>query len=304
MRNPVRLLAAALVGAVVLSGCFRVESSFDIHDDGTADLAFEFAFDLEVLEEFGQMFGQEVDGLEDMSVEELFGEFGEPTDPCGEFTDGLQDYGVTEEDLSSDGEVAVRCTIKGIPVTELTDLGDDSVLAISQADGATTFELRLDGVSETFGGGGDELALPGFDVDELLQFVVRATAPGSISEHNATETDGATAIWTLTPDAEFVAGDTATMSASWEPGSDSSTGWIIPLVIALIALAVVIGIVFALRSRSSSGSDDGTPSPMSAPTAPPSTAPTAAAPPVVPPPPPPPPPAAGSEGGDLPPPVG
>ncbi len=301
MRNAVRLLAVALVGAVMLSGCFRVESSFDIKDDGTADMAFEFAFDIEILEEFGEMFGQEIDGLEDMSVEELFGELGEPSDPCGDVTEGLQDYGVTEEDQSSEGEIAVRCTIKDVPIAELTNLGDDSELAITQTDGETTFDLRLDGVSETFGGG-EELGIPGFDVDELLQFVVRVTAPGSIADHNATETDGATAIWTISPDAGFVSGDTATMSASWEPGSDSSTNWVVPLLIGLVALAVVVGIVFAMRSRTGSGSDEGAGPPMPSPSGPPTTAPAAA--PTSPPPPPPPPPAGGPEGRDLPPPAG
>ena len=57
MRNVVRGVAVALAGAAVLTGCFRVESSFDIDDDGTVDVAFEFAFDLEVLEEFGELFG-------------------------------------------------------------------------------------------------------------------------------------------------------------------------------------------------------------------------------------------------------
>lgn len=300
MRNAVRVLAVALAGAAVLTGCFRVESSFVIDDDGTVDVAFEFAFDLEVLEEFGELFGQEVDGLQEMTVEELFGELGEPTDPCADLTEGLQEFGVTEEDLSSDGEVAVRCTVTDVPLAELSDLGDDSTLAITQSDGRTTFELRLDGVSATFGGG-EDLPIPGLDVDELLQFVIRARAPGSIADHNASETDGATAIWTVAPDAAFVSGDTATMSASWEPGVESSTNWAVPLVIALTALAAVIGIVLALRSRRGGGSDDGSADPMPSPTGPPTAAPTA---PPAGPPPPPPPPTGGRSGGALPPPVG
>lgn len=274
----------------------RFETSFEIHDDGTVDLTIEAAFNLDVLEQFGESLGQPLGDLEDMTADELFSEFGDTNDPCGDITESLADFAVVEEPISGDGEIGVRCTVLGIPLTELSDLGDDSALSITQASDETNFELQLSGVSEVFGGG-DAIPIPGFEIEELLQFDVSATAPGSIAEHNATSTDGARATWVLTPDAEFVANDSATMTARWEPGSNSSGGWVVPLVIALAAIAVMAILIAVLRGRKND--DDNGVSSIAPPPPPDGLGAPPAAPPVAPPPPPPPSP---EGGGNLPPP--
>lgn len=275
-----------VAAATVLAGCFTIESTFVIDDDGTADVDFVLLVDTEQLSELAGMFGEDAGMLDELSPQELLGEITEGEDPCADLTSSLTDYEVTVREIEDDSSVGVGCTVNDVPIDDLNEIGEDSELRISQDDGNTSFELRLDGVDELAGDTGDLPPIPGFDLDELFQIRFSATAPGSLSSHNATSTDGATATWVVTTDADFVVDGNATMTAQWEPGgSDSSSVLWIVLVVAGAAVAV-LAIVLLLRRRNSTD------------TAPPTdtTPPTDTAPPSAsgPPPPPPPP---GSSGG-------
>ncbi len=251
-----RVLArnAALAGAalVLLTGCFRLESTFDISDDGTADVEVVTAFDLGQLGQLAELFGQDASELEDLSGEDLLQEFGEGTDPCADLAASVSDLAVTTTEID-DGDVrGVGCTIEDVPIDELSALGGGTQLAITQTDETTTFELRLTGVGELTGTT-EELPLPGLEIDDLIEVRFSATGPGSLDEQNATSTSGATATWVVTADAEFVQGDTAVMTASWGPDDDSGGGWLIVLIVALvvIGLLVVLGLVLLPRLRPS-----------------------------------------------------
>ncbi len=289
-----RWIAPVVVASIALSGCLEFESTFEISDDGTVDVGIVTAVDTAQLEQLGSLFG---DDASDLTGDEILGD----DDPCGDLTAGLTGFEVTTTEINEDGRVGVGCTVTGVPVAELTDLGDDSVLAITQDDDGTTFELSLSGVSELTGGDGGDLDALGFSFEELLDFRFVVSAPGSLGENNATSTDGSTATWVLTPDAEFLSGDTATMSAVWTgtgsgDGGSSSAVLIIIIVLAVIAVAAI---AFFLIKRQTGGdggngsaeADMPAPAATGAPMNPPTTAPpppTAAPPSASTPPPPPP----------------
>ena len=293
-----RSVTMALVTAALLSGCLRFESSFDISDDGTVDVGILVAFDLKQLEEFAEMFGQSTEDLGELSGSDLLAELGEGSDPCADFTSSIADFGITTEEFAEGDLVGVRCTVLDVPIDDIENFGDESLLAITQNDGSTTFDLTLLGADELFGAQEEAIPLPGFSFEEIFEIRVSASAPGSVSESNATSTDGAVATWVITPDAEFVSGDEAVMTARWEPGGSSDNDWILPLLIALAAVAVLAAVGIALARRSRGGDAESTPPP------PP---PSSSAPPVAPPPPPgseapPSAPPDGSSGNTLPPP--
>jgi len=275
-------LAALTATTAVLAGCFTVESTFDIGDDGTADLDFVLLVDTERLSELAELFGEDAGLVDELSPQQLLGEITEGEDPCADLTSSLTDYEVSVREIEDGSRVGVGCTVEDVPIEDLNEIGEDSELVITQDGGDTSFELRLDGVDELAGDTGELPPIPGFDLDELFQIRFSATAPGSLGSHNATSTDGATATWVVTADADFVVDGNATLTAQWEPGGSGSSSvlWIVLAVAG--AVVAVVAIAVLLRRRSSS--DDVAP-PDASGMAPP---PPGAAPPPSPPPPPPP----------------
>jgi hypothetical protein len=245
--------AGLLVAAtVLLAGCFRIESSFDIGDDGTVDVDLVAAVDVGQLRDLADTLGQDVPDLTDLSGEDLVQQFGEGLglDPCADLARGLSGYDVTTNEIDEGDERGVECSIEDVPIDELTNLGGASSLAITQDGETTTFDLRLEGVSELTAASQD-LPLPMFDIEDLFDIRFSASAPGSLEESNASETNGATATWVVTPDADFVTGDAATMSATWGPESSSGSGWLIALVVALVVIGLVVlaGVLLLPRLR-------------------------------------------------------
>lgn len=295
--------AAGLVAATfVLAGCLSLETNISISDDGTADVELVTLIDTSQLEEFAEMFGEDVGDLSSLSGDQLLEEFSEGENPCDDLAGSFTDYEVTTVEVEEGSSRGVSCTVADVPIDELSSLGTDSSMSIEQDDSGTRFELTLEGASDLTGGGEtDEMTdLLGLTFEELFDIRFVVSAPGSLSEHNATSTDGGTATWQLSPEAEFLSGDTARMFATWEPGSDSGSTWI-PIVVGVAIVAVaVIGAIFLFGRRSKSatpsgpGGADTMPPPPGAgsPPPPPPSAPPAAPPSAPPPPPsaPPPPP--------------
>ncbi len=293
--------AAALIAAVLLlSGCFRFESTYTINDDGTADVSILTVVDTKQLEELGGLLGQDTAQLDGLGGEELLKTLTEGDDPCGDVSGSLADYDVKVEEINEGSEVGVKCTVSGVPIEELTTSGQGSSINIVQDASGTKFTATLQGVSDLSGGAdsADITALLGVSLDELFSIEFSVSAPGSLGDNNATSTNGSTATWKITPDADFVTNGDAALTAEWTPGggSSSNTWLIVGVLLAVVALAVAI--FFVVRSRRQPPAVD-EPAPSGAPMPGPPTAFAQAPPPpsVTPPgtmPPPPPPPAGGS----------
>ncbi len=278
-RTVSRLTSLAAVGAIaiLLSGCFSIESTFTINDDGTADIAYEVRVDVEQLEELSSMMGEELGDLDQLSGDALVDEMMGDEDPCTDLQSDLGDYEVTSTEIDEDGEAGVLCTVTGVPLEEVTSSmasDDGSTFVIEQDENGTRFSATLTGVDELTGTESDEMTEAlGMSFDDLFSIVFTVSAPGSLGENNATSTDGSSASWSITPDADFIVGGEAQMNAEWSPdgGSDSSSStlWII---LAIVAAVVVIGLIIFLvmRNKKSGGPDaaGADTTPMSSPPAP------------------------------------
>ena len=286
--------AVAVATSALVSGCLALETSFEISDDGTADVGIVTTIDTAQLEQLGGLFGQDASEFEDLSGDELLGEFTDD-DPCDELSSDLVGYDVTTREIDEDGLVGVGCTVTGVPIEELTDLGDDSTLVIAQDDDGTSFEFVLGGVDELTAVGGDDVTGGlGLDFEELFELRVVVSAPGSIESSNASSTSGSTATWLITPDADFVAAGTATMSAQWSAsgGSSGSSVWVVIVIILAVLAVAAIAVLLIRRSQGDQRSDQGAggaPATVGSPPPPPPPSAPSAIPPSGPVPPPPPP---------------
>ncbi|TFH14909.1 MAG: hypothetical protein E4H05_08890, partial [Acidimicrobiales bacterium] len=261
MHRSIRRAAPAVllvVASLVLTGCFRFESTYTINDDGTADVSILTVIDTKQLEELGGLLGQDTTDLMDLGGEDLLSTLTEGDDPCGDVTGSLASYDVELEEINDGSEVGVKCTVSGVPIEELTTSGQDSSISIEQDDAGTRFTATLQGVDELTGGAdsGDITELLGLSLDELFSIVFSVSGPGTLGDNNASSTNGSTATWDITADADFVVNGDATLTAEWTPGGSSgSNTWII-IVAVLVALAGIAAVVFfVLRGRS------GTPAP-------------------------------------------
>lgn len=318
-RRPSRLTPLLAVAAltVLLSGCFSVESTFTVHDDATADVSYLVLIDTDQLGMLSGMLGDEAGDLGDLSGDALVDEMMGGEDPCGELESDLSGYDITTTEINEDGKAGVRCTVANVPLDEINEqmeAEDGSSFHIEQDDTGTRFTATFGGVDDLTGdlGGGEDMGDMGdmFDFEDMFSIVIKVSAPGSLGDNNATSTDGATASWSITPDAPFVSGGDAEMFAEWTPGGggSSSGSAVLWIILGIVAAIVVAGVIFFLVKRKGDGgtSGDGTPGAGETPD---STA-TFDAPPVAPgaptapmsppaPPTPPPPPAPGT--GDVPP---
>ena len=74
MRRSVRRAVPAVllvVASLVLTGCFRFESTYTINDDGTADVSILTVIDTKQLEELGGLLGQDTSDLMELGGEDL-----------------------------------------------------------------------------------------------------------------------------------------------------------------------------------------------------------------------------------------
>ena len=270
--KPALSALAIAASSALLAGCFTVEATFTIKDDATADLDYLVLIDTEQLEEFAGLLGEDAGALDELSGDALLQEFTGDDDPCADLTQELTDYEVSTRQIDENGEVGVGCTVSGIPVSELNSLGDDtSSFSIEQDADGTRFDAVLEGVDELAGDPAETdvmTELLGLELDELFTIRFVVSAPGSLGANNASSTSGSTATWDVKPDADFVTGGDATMTAEWTPGGGggSSSTWIIVLIVAVIAAAAAVGFVLFKRSKSTTGSS-GTAATIETPTA-------------------------------------
>ena len=267
-----RLIPFALLVALALGGCFRVETTIEIGGDATADLALSFLVDVATLSEFAEEMGgaEALGGLEGLSGEDLIREMLDGDDPCAlNLPDGIGEPTVTEVE---DGDYrGVRCTVVDVALADLQGADDGASFDIVQNDDGTEVEIRLQGVDELFSDADQELP-PGFDMamDSLLDIRYVVSAPGTLLEHNGTSATGDRVTWIITPGAEFAQNGTAVMTARWSAAGDSgsagdgNTGLIVLIVVIIAAAAGIAGLLIG-RSRRSSAPPTATASGSTAP---------------------------------------
>lgn len=273
--TPRRLGIVALVaGLMVLAGgCFAAEMNLTINDND-ADIAYTLLVDVESLGELSEIVGSELPDLSALSGEALIDEILEGEDPCAELRTALPGRDIETTEVNDGGRRGVRCNITGVPFAELGDLGDGTTVTVTRDGGTTTVAIDLDGIDDLTAdteGLGADIGLAFQDLYEIL-FVV--TAQGTLGEHNATSTDGATATWLITPDASFIEGGTARLRATWTGDSDGGGGTgVVIIVITVVVLAVAAGAFVLMRRRSTAKA--GSPLPPPPPPPPPSGPPAA-----------------------------
>ena len=247
---PLRRLAllALLAGAVLLSGCARIEVAIQVNDDGSGEIAILGALDVRFLEAAAAAGDTEFeDSLLDLDEADL-------------------PPGATIEEYDEDGFRGVRARypfaasddIKGAIGGALTDAGEPGGLD----ELFKRFELRRDGGGWRFDAVVSPIfteALPGDDGDALngdlaalmleeVEFTIRLDLPGEIVEHNADAAEDGALVWRLDPLSE----EPRELTALTSGGKDRTILYVITgIVIALLAAAAATAATIWLRSRRS-----------------------------------------------------
>jgi hypothetical protein len=247
--TPVRRRLAAigvlLAGALLATGCFRIEISIEVEDDGTGTFTFVSAMEESVLEMMGG---------DDEGMDGFLDDFDESDLPSG----------ARVEPYNRDGFVGQRAII---PFTHNGDVA--AAFAALESDGAgplddggpfDEFELRRDGDRWVFNAAvnvGDELGDEFSPDDEFMRgffetasFTVRVKMPGRVTDHNAdtVASDGAL-IWNL----DIFDPTTREMTATSDPSGPSGGGGdgmnTMLIVAIIVAVVVVVGAVAFLMMR-------------------------------------------------------
>lgn len=233
----------------MLTGCFAAEMNLTIHDDD-ADVAYTLLVDVDRLGEVAAALGSDLPDLSGLSGEVLVDQILEGEDPCAEIRAALPDRDVVTSEVTDGGRRGVRCTMAGVPFEELTRLGEGTTVRIVRDAGTTTVEIDLEGVDDLTADTEQLGAEAGLAFQDLYEIRFVVTAQGSLTEHNATSTDGATADWLITPDAPFLDNGTARLRATWTDGGGDGGGMGagIVVIVAVVVLAVAaLGIVLVRR---------------------------------------------------------
>lgn len=245
-----------LIAVIALTGCLSFETRIDIAADGTADVGITMLVDISTIRTFGEMFGEDMSELEDLTGAELIDEFADGENPCDDFGNVSPDQ-IEVRDVVDGDRRGIECTVSGVPIDELgpDGSGPDEGITILQDSEGTSIRLVFPAADIT--GDSDEFgALLGLSFEDLFDISFIVSAPGTLVEHNATSVSGSTVTWQLSPDADFLEGDDAVMTARWsgfEAASGGDGGLSIVVIIAIIVglLIVIAAVVMLLRSKGS-----------------------------------------------------
>lgn len=226
MKTMMRTIAIAVVGALALSGCIKMEFNIELKSDDTVDGEIIFA----VQEGFGEMMGDMGEGI--LTDEEAAADF------FGDDLDTSDFQNATVEEYKVDGWVGSRIVFTDEPLSEF-DIDADDLRIYRDGDDFV--------VSGPFSGDSEDEDLSMFEGAELTMSV---TFPGTVSSHNGT-LDGTTVTWDLMnePSDGLQARGSATGG-----GGGSLPILLIAIVAALLVLiAAVVATVVVLSKRNKGG---------------------------------------------------
>lgn len=210
-----RLALAFLAPAILLlSGCFTVETSYEVNEDGSGTQTMRLAIPAEV----ATSFGEELPDIEEMEQEPELQEFREALGDDGSitfFSDAEEGIGfelVISVDASEDFGAALEAK-----ANELTAVMPDDETGSMIAMAGNIPTLRQEGDDWIFEQSGDALdpaLLSGLAGEEegagfaamfldQTTIITRVNLPGEVVEHNADEVlEDGTLVWTQTGAAE------------------------------------------------------------------------------------------------------
>lgn len=253
------LTAPILLLAVLVTGCFDVETTYVVNDDGSGSQTMRLAIPAEV----ATSFGEELPSIEEMEEEPELEEFREALGDKGEitfFSDAEEGIGF-ELTLSVDASDDFGAALAARNQEMMAAVPDDETGAMFQMTGAMpdvsrsgdTWTFELSGAAfdeETLSAlaGGDDMAGMGQMLLQQTTITTRLQLPGEIVEHNADEQlDDGTLVWNQTG-----ADEPRTLMARSELGGGGlSTMAMAALLIGGIAIALVVGgyLLFGRRPR-------------------------------------------------------
>lgn len=228
-----------VVALLVLTGCFKIDMTFDIKPDDTVNGSLIFAFD----EEMQELMESEGEDVSDTFEEEKLPK------------------GATVEEYNKDGKVGQLVTFKDTPLEELNEFFNDAddegnEFSFVHKDGKYEFKGNFDatggddglddltdgddaeGTDEDFGAGLEAMMKK---MLEDAEFTVSVTFPGKITDTNG-KVSGKTVTWDLDVTAP------ASMNATAEEGSGGGFP-VIPVVIGVVVLLAIAGGGFMLMRR-------------------------------------------------------
>ena len=216
------------IGAVVLTGCIRVEVSFTVQEDGSGAVAV-------------------VTALSDEFIDALV-EIGGPANDDGSFLGDIRHIpGAIVEEYREDGFSGERLTITVPDMTRIDEFlgGIDEVwqaaeqLEVEREGEGWRFELVVEPPRDDLVGLDDPEALDA--LDQGLSYTVRLSLPGRLTEHDADRVEAGEAVWEL----DVTAAEARVLRARSQPASGPAAGLVAGAIVAVVVLAVL-----AARSRS------------------------------------------------------
>lgn len=217
------LVGILSIAVLLLSGCFRMDMNFELHENDTADLT------MEVVDTSGFLFDPEYGGG---SCEDLFSEMGTDVPEGGEFK--------SEEFTTDDDKKGCLMSLTGAPLDEITsDISDGG--GIQRVGDEFVIELPADPSST------EEISsLPGVEINVSFTFPgqVIDAGSGTVSEDGRTVTFAGTSAFT---DGVSIKGSAAS--------EDNTMVTVMFIVLGVLLLAGVVGGILVYVSRKNKSKD-------------------------------------------------
>jgi hypothetical protein len=239
-------IALALI--LLLAGCFKIDASIKIDDDGSGQVDFLTALNADLVTSTFEDFALPVDDLG--STEELCADFLNDT--------GFEELpeGSTQSPYEEDGFCGARLFVPLAAATDhsdtLTDLLDDSTRLVKEGDNwIFESDINTDDITDDTAGAPDALFNALFGE---ASFTIMVDLPGQAidGENNATKVeDDGVFTWEIDllnpPDRLF---------AQTQPGSSGGGGSLLPLLLGLLALIALGALAWWFLSKRNSGGAD------------------------------------------------
>ncbi len=227
--RPLRAGLLLTLGALVLTGCLRVQLTFTVHDDGSGVVSTLFAVEETLLALTGE------------SADDILGDAGDL--PAGAVVEVYEEDGFVGRFVTVSVPDMTRAAEFMGGVDAAADSADE--LSFVREGEGWRFTMAIPSGEELAGDGG-EMDLAGALGDDAF-FRVRVALPGEVVEHNADRVEGGVLVWEI----DWTSNEPRMLSAVSQPGSGGGMDFGLAVVLGGVAVLAAFGF-FAFRSRPSS----------------------------------------------------